>query len=287
VWLVLLIAARPRQWVKNALVFAVPTAAGVLTDGRVLGDTLAALLAFCLASAGAYLLNDVADRGADRSHPSKRRRPIASGELSARTAVLAGAAALVAACVTAALVNLKLLAVVGGYVVLTTAYSRWLKHVPIFDIASVASGFFLRAVAGGVAADLFISKWFLIVSGGGSLFVVTAKRYAELRDDSEEARLRRPVLAAYSEDYLRAILATAAGVTVVAYCLWCFEARAGEPPTFWTTASAIPFVLSVMRYGLVVDQGHGEEPETILLSDRTLLGLVAACLALLAIGAAA
>lgn len=285
--LALLEAARPRQWVKNLLVLAVPTAAGVLTEGDVLRDTLAALLAFCLASAGAYLLNDVADLDADRNHPSKRSRPVASGELPVRTALLAGAVALVAACVVAALVNLKLLGVVGGYVVMTTAYSRWLKHEPIFDIAAVASGFFLRAVAGGVAADLFISKWFLIVSGGGSLFVVTAKRYAELRDDSEDARRRRPVLAAYSEDYLRAMLATAAGVTVVAYCLWCFEARSGEPPTFWTTASAVPFVLGVMRYGLLVDQGRGEEPETMLLSDRTLLGLAAACLALLAIGAAA
>lgn len=269
------------------LVLAVPTAAGLLTEGRVLRATAAAVLAFCLASAGAYLLNDVADRNADRSHPSKRTRPVASGELSARTAALAGAVALAAACATAALVNLKLLAVVGGYVVMSTAYSRWLKHVPIFDIAAVASGFFLRAVAGGVAAELFISKWFLIVSGGASLFVVTAKRYAELRDDSDEARRRRPVLAAYSEDYLRAILATAAGVTVVAYCLWCFEARSGEPPTFWTTASAIPFVLAVMRYGLLVDQGRGEEPETMLFSDGTLLGLVGSCLVLLAVGSVA
>jgi decaprenyl-phosphate phosphoribosyltransferase len=83
------------------------------------------------------------------------------------------------------------------------------------------------------------------------------------------------------------MLATTAGVVVVAYCLWCFEARSGRPPSFWTTASAVPFVLGIMRYGLLVDQGHGEEPEVMLLRDRTLLSLGAACLVLLIVGAAA
>ena len=171
---------------------------------------------------------------------------------------------------------------VAAYVGLTTAYSRALKHVPIVDIAAVASGFFLRAVAGGVAADLFISKWFLILAGGGSMFIVTAKRYAELRGVPDGSSRR--VLAEYSEDYLRALLGTIAGVIVVAYCIWSFEGRGQEGAAWPTAASAVPFVLGIMRYGLLVDQGHGEEPEALLLGDRTLLGLAAACFALLALG---
>jgi decaprenyl-phosphate phosphoribosyltransferase len=274
-------AMRPRQWIKNGLVLAVPAAAGKLLEADVLAATALALVSFCLASAGTYLLNDVADVEADRLHPVKRLRPIAAGEVSVRVANVAAVAALVLAFGVAAVAGLGLLAIVAGYVALTTAYTRRLKHVPIFDIAAVASGFFLRAIAGGIAADLYISRWFLILSGGGSLFVVTAKRYAELRD-ARDAPLQRRVLAEYSEEYLRALLATIAGVIVVAYCIWAFD-RAGAG-SWATSASAVPFVLGIMRYGLLVDQGHGEEPEALLFGDRTLLGLVVACLALLALG---
>ena len=273
----LLVAMRPRQWIKNLLVLAVPAAAGKLAEGDVAADTAIAFLAFCLASAGTYLLNDVWDHEADRIHPVKRRRPIASGELSLRTATVAAAILLALACAVALAASPGLLAVVATYVVLTTVYSRRLKHVPVFDIATVAAGFFLRAVAGGVAAGIFISNWFLILAGGGSLFLVTAKRYAELRASAGA----RPVLQEYSEDYLRAMLATIAGVVVVAYCIWAFEDRDAL-----RSASAVPFVLGIMRYGLLVDQGHGEEPEAILLGDRTLLGLAVACVGLLALGAA-
>jgi decaprenyl-phosphate phosphoribosyltransferase len=283
-WLALLVTARPRQWIKNLLVLAVPAAAGVLGEPAVIRDTALALAAFCLASAGTYLLNDVADRDADRAHPLKRTRPVAAGEVAPTTAAVVGALALALACVVAWLAEPALALVVGAYVALTTAYSRGLKHVAIFDIAVVAAGFFLRAVAGGVAADLFISKWFLILAGGGSLFLVTAKRYAELRGAGDAAERRRPVLAEYSEDYLRALLATTAGVIVVAYCIWCFEERGGHAQSALTSASAVPFVLGIMRYGLLVDQGHGEEPEALLLGDRTLLALAVCCLGLLALG---
>jgi len=146
-WRALLVTARPRQWIKNLLVLAVPAAAGALDDGGVIGATALAFVAFCLASAGTYLLNDVADRDADRLHPVKRRRPVAAGELSTATATPTAAALLAGACVVGWLADPGLGAVVAAYVALTTAYSRGLKHVAIFDIATVASGFFLRAVA--------------------------------------------------------------------------------------------------------------------------------------------
>jgi decaprenyl-phosphate phosphoribosyltransferase len=273
-------AVRPRQWIKNGLVLAVPAAAGVLFDSEVLRSTTLALLAFCLASAGTYLVNDVADRDADRLHPVKRTRPIAAGEVSARTATIAAIGAFALACGVALPAGVALLLVVVAYIGLTTAYSYGLKRVAIFDIAAVAAGFFLRAVAGGAASDIHISKWFLILAGGGSLFVVTAKRYAELSTAPGDAAGRRPVLSEYSEEYLRAMLAAIAGVVVVAYCIWAFD------HSWATSASAVPFVMGIMRYGLLVDQGHGEEPELVLLGDRTLLGLAAACLGLLALGTA-
>ena len=157
-WRALLVTARPRQWIKNLLVLAVPAAAGALDEPGVIGATAIAFAAFCLASAGTYLLNDVADRAADRLHPVKRFRPVAAGEVSAAAATATAAVLLAGACLLGWLADPGLAAVVAAYLVLTTAYSRGLKHVAIFDIAAVASGFFLRAVAGGVAADLFISK---------------------------------------------------------------------------------------------------------------------------------
>jgi decaprenyl-phosphate phosphoribosyltransferase len=183
-------AVRPRQWIKNGLVLAVPAAAGVLFDSEVLRSTTLALLAFCLASAGTYLVNDVADRDADRLHPVKRTRPIAAGEVSARTATIAAIGAFALACGVALPAGVALLLVVVAYIGLTTAYSYGLKRVAIFDLAAVAAGFFLRAVGGGAASDIHISKWFLILAGGGSLFLATAKRYPELRAGGDA----RPVL---------------------------------------------------------------------------------------------
>jgi decaprenyl-phosphate phosphoribosyltransferase len=280
----LLRACRPKQWAKNVLVFAVPAASGDLGEAGVAAATGAAFVAFCLASSATYLLNDAADVEADRLHPKKRLRPIAAGELSLRAAYAAAALALVAAFGIALAVSLGLLGVVAGYVALTAAYTRWLKHVAIFDIAAVAAGFFLRAVAGGVGSDLYMSRWFLIVAGGGSLFLVTGKRYAELRAGGADAARRRAALAEYSEDYLRAMLSTVAGVTVLAYCQWAFEGSPAEEPSEWSGLSAVPFVLGVMRYGLLVDQGHGEEPEEVVFGDRVLQGIGVAWLGLLAAG---
>jgi decaprenyl-phosphate phosphoribosyltransferase len=279
----LLRASRPKQWLKNLLVFSVPAAAGELDDGSILVDGVLAFVAFCLVSSATYLLNDASDVEADRVHPVKRFRPIAAGELSVRAAVVAAGVFLVAGFAVALAGSPRLLAVVAGYAVLTTAYTRWLKHLPVFDIAAVAAGFFLRAVAGGVASDLYMSRWFLIVAGGGSLFLITGKRYAEVVAAGDTAALQRAALEGYTREYLRGMLSTTAGVTVLAYCLWAFE----EGDSDVAALSAVPFVLGIMRYGLLLEQGHGEEPEELLLRDRTLVGIGVVWLALLLLGVAA
>lgn len=276
-------ACRPQQWSKNLLVLAVPAAAGALGEGPVVRDTALALVAFTLVSSGTYLLNDAADVEADQRHPVKRTRGIAAGDVSVRVAVGVGVVLLVAGLAVALAVGLDLFGVLALYIALTAAYTLRLKHVPVFDIALVASGFFLRAVAGGVAADLPVSRWFLIVTASGSLFVTIGKRYAEKTGAAAELRTRR-VLEHYSADYLRALLSTSAGVLVLAYCLWAFEGRPEDGPSGWTALSAVPFVLGVMRYGLLVDHGHGEEPEQLLAGDRQLQLLALGWLGLILVG---
>ena len=282
----LLAACRPRQWTKNLLVAAVPAAAGELTDSQVLMETGLVFLAFCLASSATYLLNDVRDLEADRSHPRKRNRPLASGRVSVPLAL---AAAVVAAVVAVGLSLVAGLAAMGallGYLALTTSYSLYLKHEPVFDITAVAGGFFIRTVAGGLAGGIYISQWFLIVAAGASLFVVAGKRYAELRAGGPDRPPVRQVLASYSPEYLRWVLSAAASVTILAYCLWAFEGR-GELESAWSGVSVVPFILGVMRYGLLLEQGHGEEPEEIFLGDRTLQLIAVAWVAVLAAGVAA
>lgn len=280
----LLRACRPRQWVKNALVFAVPAAAGELTRGTVLIASVLVATVFCLVSSGTYLFNDAADVEADRLHPVKRSRPIAAGQLSVRRARIVATVVMALGLVIAGVLSWRLLAVVGAYVALTSAYTRYLKHMAVYDIAAVAAGFLLRAVAGGVASNIYISRWFLIVAGAGALFLITGKRYAELQAAGTGEGHPRGVLSVYSRDYLRAMLSTTAGVTVVAYCLWAFQGSLHERASSWTAVSAVPFVLGIMRYGLLLEQGHGEEPEEVLRGDRHLRVIGVLWLAALAAG---
>ena len=153
-------------------------------------------------------------------------------------------------------IALELGAVVPGYVVLTTLYSRWLS-TSRSSTSRRSTGFFLRAVAGGVASDIPISRWFLIVAGGGSLFLVPASATPSSSRRVTGPRGRRAALAEYSSEYLRALLSTTARGTVVAYVLWSFERHGGDQASRWTILSAVPFVLGIMRYGLLVDRATG------------------------------
>ena len=272
----LLRAARPKQWVKNVLLLAAPFAAGALGDGPTLARVLLAVAAFCLAASGTYLLNDVRDVDEDRRHPRKCRRPIAAGVVSPRLAVAAGVTALGAGLAVAALVGWELLAILALYVVTTTAYSLWLRNVAVVDIGIVAFGFILRAVAGGVAADVPLSRWFLIVASFGSLFMVAGKRYGEYLDLGADRASIRPTLRAYSHSYLRYVWTVASAVAIAAYCLWAFEESGFHTGPPWYELSIIPFTMSILRYALLLDDGDGSAPEEIVLRDRTLqvLGVV-------------
>ncbi len=275
-------AMRPRQWVKNLLVLAAPLAAGAIGDPGVAAATAVAVLAFCLASSAVYLLNDVVDVEADRRHPVKRNRPIASGLLSARTAVTASVVLALASLGLAAVAGWQLVVLLLVYLGLQVAYTVWLKHMTVVDIALVASGFLLRAVAGGVAAELPISQWFLLVAGFGSLFIVAGKRYSELRLLGNDGATRRS-LVMYTESYLRFVWGVATGLTIMSYSLWAFREPeiAGVP---WHALSIAPFVLAMLRYAVDVDAGRAGEPEEIIWNDRVLQVLGVAWLLLVGVG---
>ena len=262
-------AARPRQWVKNVLVIAGPLSAGTLLDAAHLGAVGVAFACFCLSASGIYLVNDVLDRESDRQHPVKRYRPIASGELSARAAVAWGILLLLGSPVGAwALGYAQLAVVLVLYSIMQLAYCVYLKHQAVLDLAVVSSGFLLRAIAGGVAASVPLSPWFLLVASFGSLFMVAGKRYSEVRLVGEGAGATRRSLELYSASYLRFAWGMAGSATITFYSLWAFSLE--RTNLLLPQLSIAPFVLALLRYAIDIDKGAAGEPETIVLGDRTL-----------------
>jgi len=266
--------ARPKQWLKNVLVFAAPGAAGVLDEGNNLALTLVTFASFCFAASGTYVWNDLLDVEADRRHPTKRNRAIAAGQLSVAAARIAGVLLPAIALGLAALTGRwQTVAVVAVYLVITIAYTLWLKHVPVVDVVTIASGFVLRAAAGAVAVDVPMSRWFVLCITFGSLFIVVGKRYAELNEVGDDARTRA-TLEEYSVGYLRMLLSVSLAGVLISYCVWAFETSAASSSD-WPLyeLSIVPMLMALLRYLLVLDQGQGSAPEEVFTSDRLLLAL--------------
>ena len=280
----LLRTARPKQWIKNVLVFAAPGAAGVLGHSRPLLRSLLAFVVFTLVASGIYFLNDTRDLDADRLHPRKRYRPVAAGVVSVTLARVVGLGLVAASLGLSAILGWRLVLVIVIYLAVQIAYTMWLKHEPILDLAAVASGFVLRAIAGGVAVPVPISEWFLIVATFGSLFMVTGKRDAEHVAMEGDGGAHRATLAVYTPTFLRSILLTASTVTITAYCLWAFENQKAVHHGIWFQLSIVPFVLAMLRYGFLLDQGHGGQPEDVVLGDRTLQVLAVMWVVVFALG---
>lgn len=283
----LLRAVRPKHWTKNVLVLAAPAAAGVIGHASDIERAAAAFVIFCALASGTYLLNDTLDAEADRHHPVKRNRPVAAGTVSTRSAVSSGLVLLGAGIGASILLGWRMVVVSAAYVAVQAAYSLWLKHEPIFDLACVAAGFVLRAIAGGVALGLRISEWFLIVAMFGALLMVTGKRLAEHRQLGDRKGAHRPSLDAYSESFLRGSVLISAAVATTAYCLWAFEKQAQlhhPGMSIFFELSIVPFLLGIQRYAYVVDRGGGGRPEDLVFSDRALIIVGAVWLVLLGIG---
>ena len=223
----------------------------------------------CLLSSATYLVNDVRDREQDRLHPRKRSRPIAAGELSPRAALCVAAGLALLGIASATAITPGLGAVACGYLALTASYSLWLRRVVVLDILVIAAGFVLRAIAGGVATDIYLSRWFVIVTASCAIYLVVGKRYAELREHAGSGPLRA-TLRRYSLGHLRLTLLAAAAVAGVAYTGWAFTRPSH---VVWYGLSIAPFLLWLGRYAALIRSGAGQAPEELILRDRTLLAL--------------
>jgi len=265
-------ALRPKQWIKNVLVFAAPAAAGVLDQGDMLGRTLLAFVCFCAASSATYLINDAMDVDSDRRHPVKRTRPIAAGIVPVNLAYTLAALLLAGSIAGAFALRRDFGITILAYLINTTLYTLWLKRQPILDIASVAAGFVLRAIGGATATALPISEWFFLVTSFGALFMVAGKRSGERAELGDEAGAIRPVLAAYSPEFLTYLRSVFSAGTLLAYCLWAFaSAQESAGGSILFQLSIVPFAIAILRYALLLQQGKGAEPENLVLSDRTVL----------------
>jgi decaprenyl-phosphate phosphoribosyltransferase len=264
--------ARPRQWVKNVLVFAAPFFAFSKATNRteLVIDALIAFVAFSLTASSVYLINDAVDVEADRAHPTKRNRPIAAGIVPVPVAYGAAVVFFLAGLAVSFAASWQLAVVLAVYEAVQLAYCFGLKHQPVVDLAIVGSGFLMRSVAGGVAGGIAMSQWFLLVTAFGSLFMVSGKRYAEIMLFERTGAKIRSSLKKYSASYLRFVWATSAAILIMSYCLWAFEIRQVEHNSVWAVVSMVPFVVAVLRYAVDVDGGKAGEPEEIALNDRVL-----------------
>ena len=266
------VALRPRQWLKNLLVFAGLVFAAKLGDvGRWL-EAIAAFGAYCSISSAAYLVNDLRDREDDRLHPVKRARPIARGELSSRAAAVLAVGLSAVAFGLAGVLGLLSVAFLLAFAGLQAAYTLSLKHVVLLDVLVIGSLFVIRAAAGAAAVDVRISPWLLLCTALLALFLALAKRRGELVLVGAQHTPGRPVLEGYSLELVDQLVAIVAASTVIAYSLYTLTARDSK-----ALLATVPFVIfGVFRYLLLVHRDDvGEEPEQVLLTDLPIILAVA------------
>jgi len=266
----LLKTMRPRQWVtKNIFIFA-----ALVFDKQLLVvdsflRTLAGFALFCLISSSVYIFNDIADVEADRQHPDKKNRPIASGKLPLSAAWAAGILLAAITLVTGYLLAPLFGYVIGLYFLINMAYSKWLKHIPIIDVLVISAGFVLRVGAGVTLINVErFSPWLYVVMTLLALFLGFGKRRAELALLTQGAGSHRKVLDGYTLPLLDQYIMIVSGTTIVAYSLYTFSAP--NVPENHSMMLTIPFVVyTIFRYLYLIEVKHaGGAPEEILLSDR-------------------
>ncbi len=270
-WLALLVALRPKQWTKNALVFFGLVFAHQMTELDPTIQTILAFVAFCLLSSATYIVNDLADLERDRLHPVKRKRPIASGQLSPTVAGVAAVLLLAAALALSAMLSLSFLGMSLLYLGLSISYSLRLKHLVILDVLAIAAGFVLRAAAGAVVISVPISPWLYVCTVLGALFIALCKRRHELLLLQDAAAGHRRILQDYSLPLLDQMISVVTSATLIAYSLYTFSAE--NLPKNSAMMLTIPFVLyGILRYLYLIQvKGSGGIPEELLLTDHPLL----------------
>ena len=262
---------RPRQWMKNGVLFAALVFDKKLFFPLELSRTVLGFIIFCLLSGVIYIINDLADIEADRQHPKKRNRPLASGALPERYARMAALGLLIVLAPISYLLSPDFFLVALAYLVLNLAYSRWIKHIPLLDVFSIAAGFVLRVGAGVVLVNVErFSPWLYIVMTLGALYIGFGKRRAELATLAGAAGAARKVLDGYTISILDQFITIVSATTIISYSLYTFSAP--NLPENHTMMLTIPFVLyGVFRYlYLIQTSDQTGSPEDVLLGDRPL-----------------
>jgi 4-hydroxybenzoate polyprenyltransferase len=269
-WIV--VSMRPRQWIKNLIVFAALIFARRLLEPRLLLLSTYAFLVFCATSGGVYIVNDLLDSDRDRKHPAKSRRPIASRALGTLPALTAAVLLLSGSIMTGFVLSTPFGAALLIYTALNLGYSVWLKEIVIIDVMVIAAGFVLRAVAGALIIDVDISTWLIMCTILLSLFLAFCKRRQEL-EDLREAHDHRPSLKEYSVDYIDQMIGVVTSATLVAYILYTVSPEVEQKLGTHHLYVTVPFVLyGIFRYlYLVHRKGRGGSPTQALLTDRPLL----------------
>lgn len=267
----LLKSMRPKQWSKNAIIFAALVFDRQLSNIPALLHILAGFMLFCLVSSSVYLINDILDKEADKNHPKKSKRPIASGNLPVSTAIIAVGLFLIVVFPVAYFLSPTFLLIIALYFFLNLAYSIWLKHVPLIDVLVIAAGFVLRVAAGVSLIEVErFSPWLYVVTTLGALYLGFGKRRAELALLAEGANSHRKVLDGYTIPFLDQLIIIVSSTTIIAYSLYTFSAP--NLPANHAMMLTIPFVIyGVFRYLYLVQvKEEGGAPEDLLFSDRPL-----------------
>jgi len=262
---------RIKQWLKNTFLFAAIVFDGQLLNIDAFSHTLAGFFIFCLLSSSVYTLNDVFDKEADKHHPVKSKRPIASGKIPLRTAVFIALLMSSLAIIAAYFLSISFLILCSFYLLINILYSKWLKHIPILDVMIIATGFVLRVAAGVslIKVDRF-SPWLYVVTTLLSLFIGFGKRRAELVLLSKNANQHRTVFEGYSIPFLDQLITIVSSTTVVSYSLYTFSAP--NLPENHSMMLTIPFVLyGIFRYLYLIQiEQAGGAPEELVLKDKPL-----------------
>lgn len=258
---------RPRQWVKNVFVFAALVFAARLDDPHSVLLALIAFASFCAVSGAVYLVNDITDREGDRHHPRKKHRPIATGALPVPVAASAAAAIFAAGCFGAASLGASFLASIGVYVAINIGYSTGLKRVPLLDVILIATGFVVRAVAGGLAIDVYVSPWLLACTFFLALFLAIGKRRHEVVLLGDDATTHRGALAELDARFFDLLSVIVTPCCILAYTLYTISS--GQPVALVYT---VPFVVyGFFRYLFLMHVHElGGDPTDVLFGDRGL-----------------
>ena len=276
---------RPKQWVKNLFVMLPLFFAAELTHVSAVLSALSAFAAFSLMASAVYCLNDLVDADADRSHPIKCRRPIASGDVSRRQAVAAMIVLASASLAVARSCSPELAGVIGAYAVLNVAYCLWLKHYAIVDVTVIAAGFVLRLAAGGVACGIWLSPWIVCMTFLLALFLAFAKRRDDVLIHESTGQVMRRSAERYNVEFLNQTLGVLAAVMLVCYVMYTMspavEARLHSENLYFTSVFVLAAILRYLQVTLV--DRHSGSPTAVILRDRFLQCCIAGWLATFAI----